>query len=126
MAHRPKLLWLDSLGGLGVGIVVLAISGWIATLHGLPPRVVMLVGAANVIYGCFSLSIQLHHRRTVTHIALLSSANVVWLGVCLIIVLMYRTAITPFGVIHLIGEGLYVAGLGVLEWRRRGSLVIPP
>lgn len=118
-------MWLDSLGGLFVGASVLALSGWLADLHGLPYEVIVFMGGANVAYGSFSLSIQLRRRRMMRHIALLAGANVSWLAVCVALALMYRASITAFGVAHLLGEGVYVAGLGALEWRRRQSLVEP-
>jgi hypothetical protein len=55
-------------------------------------------------------------------VKILSLANIAWLAVCIAIVGWHWSEISFFGVIHKIGEGLYVASLGLMEWRWRRSL----
>ena len=55
-------------------------------------------------------------------IGALAIANIIWLPVCLVIAGAYLSQITIFGGLHVIGEGIYVAGLGVFEWINRRTL----
>ncbi len=122
MNKRPRLLWVDSLGGLGVGAGVLILSTWLSELQGLPWQVLVFMGVANLVYGSYSLSLVLRARRTTPQIALLAGANMAWLLVCIAIAWIYHDVMTIFGDLHVIGEGIYVAGLGAVEWRRRATL----
>lgn len=115
----PKtLLWIDSGGGLLAGAGVLALRGWIAELHGLPVDVITFLGAANVAYGTFSgvLSVWTPPVRRGPTTALVI-ANFAWPLVCVGVCAAYAGAIGPTGVMHLIGEGLYVGGLAEVERR---------
>lgn len=48
------LLHLDSAAGLLVGAGMFALAGWLQALYGLPYRLLLAMGAANVTYGAFS------------------------------------------------------------------------
>lgn len=41
-------------------------------------------------------------------------ANLAWTPVCVGLVIAFWSSITPFGVAHLLGEGVYVGGLADL------------
>ena len=123
-AHRaPALLWLDCLGALAAGILVLALSGWLAPLEGLPREVLVFAGAMNLAYGSYSLSLALRERRTRPAVYALIFANAAWPLVCLALVAAFWETITAFGLLHLVGEGLYVGALALAEWRQRERLV---
>ena len=119
----PKLLWIDCLGALAAGAVVLALAGWLAPLEGLPRGVLVFTGVMNLVYGSYSLSLALRKRRSRASVYALIFANAAWLPVCLALTAAFWDTITPFGVLHLVGEGLYVGGLAFVEWRRRETLV---
>ena len=119
----PKLLWIDSLGGLAAGVLVLALAGWLAPLEGLPSEVLAFTGAMNLVYGSYSLALALRKRRKRPAVYALIFANAAWLPVCLALTAAFWKTITPFGVLHLVGEGLYVGGLALVEWRQRGTFV---
>jgi hypothetical protein len=103
-------------------VTVLALSGWLAGLEGLPRSILVFTGCVNLLYGSFSLSLALRPRRPLGLIRVLAVANVAWLPVCLGLLAAHAGSATPFAVAHLGGEGLYVAGLGILEWRNRHRL----
>ena len=63
MKPRPRILWLDCLGGLIVGIVVVAICQPLSNWECLPVSIMMGMGIANLIYGCFSLFVTLRRPR---------------------------------------------------------------
>lgn len=117
-----RLLWIDCIGAILAGIAVIALSGWLSRLEGLPQGVLLFTGAVNLLYGSYSLSLAIRARRPVRSIKLLAIANIAWAPVCLVILATYSATVTPFAVAHLAGEALYVAGLGVLEWRNRDLL----
>ena len=119
----PALLWIDSLGGLAAGVLVLGLSGWLSALHGLPQAVLVFTAAANLVYGSYSLSLALRRRRTRAAVYPLIFANGAWTAVCFGLATLFWETITGFGIAHLIGEGLYVGGLALVEWRQRKRLV---
>ena len=53
---------------------------------------------------------------------ILAIANMAWLAVCVLIVATHWREISTFGIVHKIGEGVYVAGLGFVEWKWRFDL----
>jgi len=117
-----RILWVDCLGGLAVGLIVFVFCRLISEWQNLPLKVVLLMGAANLIYGCYSLYVTTRKQRPSGLVKLLSIANMVWLLVCSAIVVMYWSQISLFGMAHVIGEGIYVAGLGFVEWKMKESL----
>ena len=48
--HCDKLLWLDCLGGISVGMVVLAVSKLLSRWENVPVNVVIAMGIANLLY----------------------------------------------------------------------------
>jgi hypothetical protein len=117
-----KLLWIDWLGALIAGLLVVSLHQFLADLHNLPAGIILFIGCVNIAYGCFSLSITLRRNRSVAIVGALAIANIIWLPVCLVIAGAYLSQITILGGLHVIGEGIYVAGLGVFEWLNRRTL----
>jgi hypothetical protein len=111
-------LLVDSGGGLLVGVGVLALSGWLAPLYGLPIDVVRFLGVCNLAYGSFSGSILLLSPppRLVATRALVI-ANGAWPLVCVALGLAFRDVIGLLGAAALVGEGVYVGGLALVERR---------
>ena len=121
-SYQQKLLWLDCIGGLVVGAVVLLAAELLSQWDGLPIGVVRFVGFANLAYGSYSIWVATRNPRSISIVKILALANMAWLVVCIAITATYWNEISVFGVIHLIGEGLYVASLGAIEWTWRESL----
>ena len=118
-----QLLWVDSAAGVLAGVAVLALSGWLSELYALPRALLVGMGAANVAYGAFSGSLARRSHRPRRLIALLVAANATWAALCgLAAVALSRTA-SPFGMAHLVAEGMFVGGLAAVEWRARARLV---
>ena len=63
--------------------------------------------------------------RPMILVQVLAIANMFWLACCLVIVIIYGSQISILGWLHVIGEGVYVALLGYLEWRWRNRLSAP-
>lgn len=116
------LLWVDCTGAALVGVLVLAFSGWLSPLEGLPQEVLIFTGAVNLLYAGTSFSLAIRHERTRRRLAILVIANLAWAPVCIGLLIAFATTVTPFALLHLGGEAVYVATLGVLEWRNRDLL----
>ena len=123
MIVRRRLLWIDCTAAAVAGVVVLLIHGWLSGWYGLPQELLIFIGAANVVYASYSGSLAVRARRPKALILFLVSANLLWSMVCVILALIYRDTATLFGLAHLLGEALFVGGLGGLEWRWRDLLL---
>ncbi len=68
MTARPvlffkKLLWVDCVGAALAGLTVIALSGWLSRLEGLPWEVLLFTGAANLLYASYSFSLAVRSER---------------------------------------------------------------
>ena len=122
LKFKTKLLWIDGLGALVAGVVVLLISGWLSGWYGLPQQLLSFIGVVNVVYASYSISLALRSERSAKLLLLLVIANLIWSFVCLILAFIFSETATLFGLGHLVGEALYVGGLASLEWRWRELL----
>lgn len=122
MTLRRRILWIDGLAALVAGMLVLLASGWLSPWYGLPKRLLLFIGAVNVLYGSYSTPLAARAVRPLKLIELLAGANLSWAIVCLVLATVYREASSVFGSAHLLGEALFVGTLGCLEWRWRRHL----
>lgn len=118
-----KLLWVDCTAGAIVGIVVIAFSGWLSQLEGLPREVLLFTGGVNLFYASYSFSLAVRAERPMPLIKLLVFANLAWVPVCLGLAVTFFWSATPLGFMHLVGEAIFVGGLALLEWRQRNLLL---
>ncbi len=118
-----NLLWIDSGAALLAGVVVLVLSGWLSELYALPRPLLVFMGAANLAYGTYSGTLARRARRPYGMLVLLVAANATWAVLCGLAAVGLADTASAFGLAHLIGEGLFVAGLAALEWRERERLL---
>ena len=118
------LLWIDSSAGLLAGLSMLTLSTWLSDLYALPRRLLVTMGVANLLYGTCSGLLAARRRRPSGMIILLVIANATWAVGCLSLALRFAATASGFGLAHLVGEGLLVGGLAVLEWRVRAQLSV--
>lgn len=118
-----KLLWVDCTAGAIVGGVVIAFSGWLSRLEGLPRDVLLFTGVVNLLYACYSFSLAVRTERKMSLIKLLIFANLAWVPVCVGLAIYFRVQATPLGLAHLLGEAIFVGGLAMLEWKQRDQLL---
>ena len=122
------LLWIDCIGALLAGAAVLSLSSWLAGLYGLSLSFVTFLGLANIAFGAYSLKLAMPRRRRrpwprpLALVSFLAGANVAWGFFCFAAAVRLAGKASPFGLAQLILEGLYVGGLGALEWRSRRQL----
>ncbi len=105
-----------------VGATCLAAHPLLADLHHLPRSLLIFMGLANLLYGSYSLSLAVRRQRSLRSIQILCIANLLWAPICFSLAAIFRQPISVFGLVHLIGEGLYVGGLGFVEWQFRYRL----
>ena len=119
---RGWILWIDCLGGLVVGVLVLLFHPFLSQIEGLPKLTVVFMGVANLVYGSFSLFVTTGKRRSIAQVKMLALMNMAWLIVCLGIVYLWFDDITVIGIVLVVGEDSYVATLGFVEWKWRARL----
>ncbi len=122
MRTAKSLLWIDCSGGLIVGALVLAFSPWLSTLYALPVGFVIVMGAANLAYGGYSFSLARRAVRPRALLLLLVAANITWAVLCVLATALLAQEASPFGLAHLVLEGVYVGCLGLLEWKYLDAL----
>ncbi|MBL8962246.1 MAG: hypothetical protein JNJ98_20455 [Gemmatimonadetes bacterium] len=126
MPEPRSLLRIDSTAGLVVGVLVLLLSPWLSRLFALPLGFLVFTGAANLAYGSFSGSLARRSVRPRRLITVLVVANAAWAVLCLVSALTFARSASGFGLLHLVGEALFVGGLAMLEWRHRELLLVAP
>ena len=119
---RRNLLWFDSFAGLTVGMVMLLTCSWLTVWYGLPFKVVLFVSIANLTYGVYSFYLASRSIRPAKFITLLVVANLSWSIVCITLSIAYWDTATFLGNGHLALEGIFVGGLGCVEWIWRKDL----
>jgi|JI10StandDraft_1071094.scaffolds.fasta_scaffold549322_3 hypothetical protein len=125
-----RILWLDSLGALLAGVLVLGLRERLAHLYGLPLALVTAMGLVNLVYGCGSGALARQASRGTRParrwVDLLIAGNLAWAGVCVILAATWWTTVSPWGLLQLLGEGAYVGALGLVErrWVRPESAAV--
>lgn len=121
MKKAITILTIDSLAGLSVGVLTLALTPLlVGSIFGWPIEYVYFIGGANVIYGCFSGALVLSYRRTkrvsIVAVILLIIANGAWAGQCLAQI-WWLSKGDPAGLllVHMGLEALFVGVLAFLE-----------
>ena len=117
-----RLLWIDGTGGAAVGVLMLVLAGWLSERYRLPRSFLLFVGVANLAYGCYALSLARRAVRPMALVVALAVANLSWAVLCGFWVLRFHASAHALGLAHLALEGVYVGGLGAVEWRWRGAL----
>lgn len=125
MNNRRKLLWVDGFAGLIAGSLMLLAIDFLERWYKLPRELLLFIGLANVTYASYSLSLAARTVRAMKFIVLLVGANLFWSVVCLVMAAVYFDVASPFGLVQLVGEALFVGVLAGLEWRWRALLQTP-
>lgn len=120
--NAKNILWIDSLGGLFAGTLVLLLRELVADWHHLPVMTVTFLAAANLVYGSYALTIALRKTRTAHAVAALAIANMCWPLVCTTLLCLNWSIVSWTAIAHLVGEGLYVGALGWIEWKMRNQI----
>ena len=120
-----RILWIDGIAALSAGVVALVFGRFLADLYALPRELITFVGVVNVAYSAYGLALATQRRRRTIAIIGLASANGVWACVCLGLAIRFRSEASALGLAIILFEGVFVAGLAMLEWRNRHALGRP-
>lgn len=118
-----NLLWIDSTAAALAGSLCLLLSPALAQLHALPQKLLQLIGVVNLFYAAYAFCLAMRASRPRPLITLLVIANSAWALVCLGMAASFAGTASIFGIAHLLGEAVFVAGLAGLEWKWRARLL---
>lgn len=117
MIRAVHLIWVDWIAGAVVGALVL-FREWLTELYLLPGVLVLVIGLANIAYSCVSFTLAMFSRGDrVPFLRVVAAANIVWAIVCSVLAVVWFGEASVFGLCQLVGEAVFVGGLGVMEWR---------
>ena len=117
-----RILWIDCIAGATAGLVVLLARDWLSGFYDLPREMLLIIGAANVLYAMYSFSLAARKRRHPFQIIFLIGANVGWVVLCLRWTAVFSRIASPWGLAQLIVEAVFVGWLASQEWRCREEL----
>lgn len=118
-----RILWVDCIGAILTGLIMLLLSGGLSFLYGLPVTFVVGHAFVHLVYGTYSFSLAVRKRRPMALLLVLIFANAAWAVFCIIFAVTLISNASIFAVLHFIFEGIYVGGLAAIEWNRRESLL---
>ena len=127
---QRRLPWIDASAALVVGLLVVTFLEPLSQLYSLPPQVLRCTAAANLGYPVLGLCLgglprsAASVRRGLLNV--LVTANYLWAIACVGLALRFGAGASAFGLVHLIGEALFVAMLATLQWRHRRLIVVQP
>ena len=117
------ILSIDSLAGLAVGVLTLALTPLLTgPLFEWPIGYVFFIGGANILYGCYSGVLVLFARRrqriSRTGVILLILANSIWAGQCFAQIWWLSQGAPPLLLLlHMGAEAAFVLVLAFQEAR---------
>jgi len=120
--ERRNILRIDGSAGLSAGMVVWLLSDVLVGLYQIPTWLLTINISANIVYGMGASLLASWQHRPIGAIVALSAANLLWAVVCLVTAVLLVPTASLFGVGHFVLEGIFVATLGILEWRWRADL----
>jgi len=120
--ERRNILRIDGSAGLSAGMVVWLLSDVLIGLYQIPTWLLTINISANIAYGIGASLLASWQHRPLGAIVALSVANLLWAVVCLVTAVLLVPTASLFGVGHFVLEGIFVATLGILEWRWRADL----
>ncbi len=119
------LLWMDCTAGALAGVAMLVLLDRLAALYGMPIKLLVFIGVANVLYASYSFSLAVRRTRSPALLNALIVANGVWALMCVGLAVLCAGTASLFGLAHLLAEALFVGGLARLEWTWRAQLLTP-
>ncbi|MGV3710182.1 MAG: hypothetical protein ACO1Q7_15205 [Gemmatimonas sp.] len=117
-----NILWIDSIAALVAGFLVLGLLGWLSVFYNLPATLISAMGVTNLLYGTYSFILARRKDRARVLVSALAIANASWAVMCALIALRYASTASTLGLVHVVGEGCFVATLAAIEWNQRDRI----
>ncbi len=122
MINKGNILRIDGSAGLIAGVIMWLLSDVLIALYQIPAWIFTINIIANLVYGISSSLLASWPHRPLGAVVTLSVANLLWAVLCFVTAVVIAPATSIFGIGHLVGEGIFVGILGLLEWRWRHAL----
>ena len=110
-----SLLWFDCIAAGVAGVAMLALSGLLAPLFGIPRAVLVTLALVNLAYGAFSYSLARQPEAPRRRVRALVVANFAWTGVCLGLAAFFAGPGSWLGAGYMLAEALFVGALAAVE-----------
>jgi len=119
-----RLLWVDGLAALMVGIFVFLLRDFLSGLLELPVRLLTLQSGITLCYAFYSLSLARQKQRPAWMIRTLAYGNWAYALFVIVLLVWYYPSCSAFGVVYFLAEILFMGGLGWLEFKYwKGNLL---
>ena len=115
---------MDWIAGAVAGLIVLLLVDRLTEWYALPKNLLLVIGTANLAYSGVSFTLSRFSQGSrVPFLRAMATANLAWSVVCFVLAAVWFPEASWLGLGQLLGEGVFVGALGVLEWRasRGGS-----
>lgn len=96
---------------------MLALSGLLAPLLGIPRTVLVTMALVNLTYGAFSYSLARQPEASRRRVRALVVANFAWTGVCVGLAAFFADPGSWLGAGYILAEALFVGALAAVEAR---------
>lgn len=129
MSYKPgmsklkirSLLWFDCAAAGIVGVAMIALSGMLAPLLGIPRAVFVTTALVNLAYGAFSYSLARQPAAPRHRVRALVVANFAWAAVCVGLAALFAGPGSWLGAGWMLAEALFVGTLAAVEARASGK-----
>jgi hypothetical protein len=111
-----NVLWADAASGAASSLLHLLAAGVLAEWLGLPHSVLVMSGAALLVYVAGAMYLAAYEPISRSGVSMLIAANWAWVGATAVVFLMNSATATPLGQAYLVMHGVAVAVLAELEW----------
>lgn len=120
--HPIKIFLVDGLGAALSAFFLLAILASFVPFFGMPRAVLYPLAALPVLFALYSLSCYLlRPGNWPTYLKIVATANLLYCGISLSLVLYHFGSLTIFGVAYFVLEKLIVIPLAVVEFQLASS-----
>lgn len=124
MDIRRKIIWVDCIAAISVGLIVLLFHSMVGAIYHIPEQTIIFIALSNLLYGAYSFSLAIQKARNIKHLQLLVFGNLFWALVCAGVVAQYFNVASLIGIAFIVCEAMFVIMLAYFEWKYRYELVL--
>ncbi|WP_333969839.1 hypothetical protein [Alteromonas mediterranea] len=117
------ILHVDGIAGTSAGLLLLLFHNIASDFYQLPQGLILFLAGANACYGIYALRLSLIRNSSLNEVAALAIANFLWAITCVGVLLTYYEQASVFALLFISAECIFVAILGLCEWRYKFLLV---